>query len=296
MISIIICSISPSRLNELKRNIEATIGSETEYEIIGFDNRNEALPIAAVYNKCAATASGENIFFLHEDIKFKETGWGRIIEDKLSEEDCGVLGFAGSIIKAAAYSGWWTNSDTERSHYWYIDKDGKERISNINMPENTHFSRVVTLDGFGLAVRKSVHDKWPFDETVLTGFHCYDIDYTMEIARHLKNYCCRMEILHMSNGSFNEDWISSTVRIHNEKWNRFLPLYIPEADFSRNELEKLNAEIMWNFFKRAYKSGSSQTKVIFREFARLPFSLWHSIKVIDGCWKLLFRHKKTHVL
>lgn len=291
MISIIVCSISPSRLDELKKNIAATIGSDTKYEIISFDNRGTGLTIAAVYNKCASTAKGENLFFLHEDIKFKETGWGRIIEEKLNEEDCGVLGFAGSIIKTSALSGWAINIETERSHYWYIDDRGVERLCNVNMPEGTLFSRVVTLDGCGMAVKKSVHDKWPFDEAMLTGFHSYDLDYTMEIAKHRKNYCCKIEVLHMSNGSFDENWIKSTIRMHNEKWHNFLPLYIPEASFSKKELRELDASVLWRFFKAAYKSGSSYTIPIFREFIRLPFSIWHAGKVIDGCWKLSVRRK-----
>ena len=295
MISIIVCSISPSRLEELKKNIKATIGNDTEDEVIGFDNRTEALPIAAVYNKCAAIAAGNNLFFLHEDIKFKESGWGRTIEEKLKEEDCGVLGFAGSIIKTSALSGWAINIETERSHYWYIDDNGIERLCNVNMPEGTEFSRVVTLDGCGMAVKKTVHDKWPFDETMLTGFHSYDLDYTMEIAKHCKNYCCHIEVLHMSNGSFDEKWVSSTIRMHNEKWYKFLPLYIPEANFSKKELDKLNAITMWSFFKSAYKSGSQYTIPIFKQFASLPYSLWHTVKVIDGCWKLTVRkkHKKA---
>lgn len=31
-------------------------------------------------------------------------------------------------------------------------------------------------------VRKDVWAKYPFDEELLTGFHCYDLDFTLQIA------------------------------------------------------------------------------------------------------------------
>ncbi len=50
--------------------------------------------------------------------------------------------------------------------------------------------------------------KYPFDEELLTGFHCYDLDFTLQIAadRCYKNYvCCSSEVLieHSSQGNFN---------------------------------------------------------------------------------------------
>ena len=48
--------------------------------------------------------------------------------------------------------------------------------------------------------------KYPFDEELLTGFHCYDLDFTLQIAadRCYKNYvCCSSEVLieHSSQGN-----------------------------------------------------------------------------------------------
>lgn len=44
MVSIIICSVSPLLLEDLKQNIAQTIG--VEYEIIAIDNREKHWPIA----------------------------------------------------------------------------------------------------------------------------------------------------------------------------------------------------------------------------------------------------------
>lgn len=60
MYSIIVCSISPERLELLSQNIHNTIG--VEYEIIGIDNRQLKWPIAKVYNKGAKQAHYPYLF------------------------------------------------------------------------------------------------------------------------------------------------------------------------------------------------------------------------------------------
>ena len=47
MISFIICSISPERVNCLSNNIKQTIGN-TPFEVIAFDNRNTKYGITKV--------------------------------------------------------------------------------------------------------------------------------------------------------------------------------------------------------------------------------------------------------
>lgn len=49
MLSIIICSVSPERLEQVTRNIHDTIG--VDYEIIAIDNREKQWPIARAYNE-----------------------------------------------------------------------------------------------------------------------------------------------------------------------------------------------------------------------------------------------------
>ena len=54
MLSIIICSVSPERLEQVTRNIHDTIG--VDYEIIAIDNREKQWPIARAYNEGASRA------------------------------------------------------------------------------------------------------------------------------------------------------------------------------------------------------------------------------------------------
>ena len=76
MISIVICSISPERLQQVIQNIQDTIG--VEYEIIAINNREKCWPIARAYNEGARKARYSNLFFVHEDVKFHSQNWGAV--------------------------------------------------------------------------------------------------------------------------------------------------------------------------------------------------------------------------
>ena len=103
MLSIIICSVSPERLQAVKQNIQQSIGVEHEFVVI--DNREKKWPIAKAYNYGARAAVYPYLFFVHEDVKFHSQNWGLFIEKKLQEPDCGVIGFTGSKVKLKCYSG-----------------------------------------------------------------------------------------------------------------------------------------------------------------------------------------------
>ena len=292
MISVIICSISPDLASAIEENIKTTIGKETEYEMIIWDNRALNRPIAYAYNSCAKKAVGNNLLFVHEDVVFLSNGWGKMIEEKLSEPDCGVIGFAGSIVKPAVYSGWLVNKKYERSHYWYL-RNGEKTFYQQNMPSGVHFSPVVTLDGLGFFVRKSVHDRFPFDEKNLVDFHCYDIDYTLQIARHYKNYCCDIDVLHKSNGCFNIRWVTETIKLHDTKWNSFLPIAVEGASFSKAEMKRINDDALWYFFKSScrFLSPSLAWKNL-TLYSKLPLSFQHIRRVISGTMKIIRRARR----
>lgn len=135
--------------------------------------------------------------FVHEDVKFHSVGWGKCIEKKLKEPDCGVIGFAGSKVKLKCYSGWGDVYKWDVIFYYQsVGTETQFRVASVTMEHP--FKEVLVLDGFAMFVRKDVWAKYPFDEKLLTGFHCYDLDFTLQIAadRCYKNYvCCSSEVL-----------------------------------------------------------------------------------------------------
>ncbi len=219
MISFICCSIDPRLAEQLKRNIEQTIGS-VEFEFIAFDNREHNYGLCKVYNMCAREAKYENLCFLHEDIVFNSVGWGERIEAKLSEPDCGVIGFAGSVIRLNGYGrGWLHGSYTARQHFVQHYKGAQAPKSYLRFGyRGGDFEQVAVLDGMMLFVRRDVWSEMLFDEELLTRFHGYDIDFCLSVATRYRNYVCyTMDIEHLSGGSYTTDW-GSQMALVDAKW------------------------------------------------------------------------------
>lgn len=288
MFSIIICSISPERLSRLKENIEETIG--VEHEIIAFDNRELKWPIAKVYNEGARRARHPYLFFVHEDVRFHTLGWGEVIAGKLKEPDCGVIGFAGSKIKLKTYTGWGTKG--EYSHVlMYQGGLGKTLLMVSHIYPDEPFSEVITLDGLGMFVAKAVWEQYPFDEKMLTGFHCYDLDFSLQIATssRYKNYvCCTPKVLieHFSAGCYNKTWFEDTIRLHREKWQAFLPIWTSDVHPNPKELKRLEEKWFHKFMRKLLRYETSYRKQLLREFLAYPFSWKH----LGHCIKCLYRY------
>lgn len=272
MISIIVCSIKPDQVAILKDNVARTIG-DCEYEFVVIDNRETGWPIARAYNEGAARARFPYLLFAHEDIEFLSDGWGKIISDKLAEEDCGVIGFAGSTYKASTISGWYSHnlSFTRANYHAYYD----DKLYHIKENGHSDFEQVIPLDGLALFVSKRVWEEFPFDEEALKGFHCYDIDFTMQIATAYKNYVTyAVDVVHKSHGNYDDRWFDASFEIMESKWNRMTPMYIGEMPDEETRI-KIDEELLWAAVKMAYKCNSRHLKRIAGDYRNLPMSWNH---------------------
>lgn len=292
MLSIIICSISPERLQQVSQNIKDTIG--VEHEIISIDNREKKWSIARVYNEGARKALYPYLFFVHEDVKFHSQDWGTVIEKKLEEPNCGVIGFAGTKAMLRCYSGWLQN------HQWMcllLYQGLNEGLTELRAHQaylERPFEEVVALDGLGMFVRKEVWKAYPFDEALLTGFHCYDVDFSLQIAasKKYKNYvCCSTKVLieHFSSGSLNHSWYKDTIRFHKQKWNKILPMQIDDLKLSRKD-EKKYRERCFNYFVRGIlQTDYPERKLVLKEFLFCSFSWKH----LGHCISNLYKYMKS---
>ena len=95
---------------------------------------------------------------------------------------------AGSKVKLKCYSGWFHNNEWECT-FLYQKKGNKTKLEACNVFLECPFEEVVTLDGLGLFVRKEVWNLYPFDEKLLIGFHCYDLDFSLQIVNNIKIMC-----------------------------------------------------------------------------------------------------------
>lgn len=249
MVSFICCSVDPKAAEALERNIAATIGVPFEFK--AFDNRTLKYGLCKVYNLCAAQAKYDNLCFVHEDVCFTEENWGKLILNQLSIPDCGVIGFAGSILKLRRLTSWAACMGTVRLNYVQHMR-GKRHVIQRN-PDNVDFSPVVVLDGFCLFVRKNVWAETPFDEESFPGFHGYDLDFTLAVACKHTNYVCNTVLPdHFSEGSFSQEWLSYTERLH-EKWANQLPMAAVELSYQQMEAYDRKSEAY--FIKFMFQKG-----------------------------------------
>ncbi len=236
MISIVVCSINPVYLTQLKGNIDSTIN--VEYEILIWDNRADNIGICEVYNKMADKAKFEYICFLHEDIIFDTVNWGLEI-DKIffSNPNIGLIGVAGSKYKSKCFSGWYTGIkefDCANIIHRYPDKD-EHIYLKPDIIDNT--VDVVCIDGVFICCRKSIWEKINFDQVNLRGFHFYDIDFSIRasfICTVVVTY--NILITHLTiGGDFGDKWVKAAIGYHLLKKDT-LPVYEkPEQDVAMNE-------------------------------------------------------------
>lgn len=220
MYTIICCSVDPEAAAALERNVSRTIG--VPFEFIAFDNRSRSWGLCKVYNACAAGARYDLLCFVHEDVRFTTQDWGRALADRLMQPETGVVGFAGSILKLRRLTGWNTCGRDVRANYVQHMRGGRHprRIG----PSGEDFSPVVTLDGLCLFTRREVWQETPFDEHTFPGFHCYDLDFSLAVARRHTNYVCRTVLVeHFSEGSFSRAWVEGMECLH-AKWKSYLPM------------------------------------------------------------------------
>ncbi len=239
-----------------------------------------------MYNYGAEKAKYPYLLFVHEDVEFLTADWGKTIEGKMSEEDCGVVGFAGSKYIHSVISGWFSGHsafDCSNFHYYY-----KGKMRHMRHNAFSDFENVVTLDGLALFVRKDVWRENPFDEQVLKGFHCYDLDFSMHISRSHKNYVsfC-VDVLHKSNGFYDKKWLDASYKLHNDKWGKLTPLGVgglPNEEARR----KIEDDLTWRALKVAYRYDSPHLRHLIKEYRRLPFSIKH----LERCFRILVKYNR----
>lgn len=235
MLSIIISSYKTLNFSAITKNICETIG--IPYEIIKIDNPN-LMGICEAYNKGARMAKFDYYLFLHEDILFHDKDWGLKLLNHFSCPDTGVIGIAGGSYVPKAPCGWGTLRPYNHLSLMQNDSTGKNQILyTLDVPKK----KVLGIDGVFLAVSKKTYLKNPFNEKV-QGFHGYDLDFSLRIAKKQQNYIVGDILLeHFSNGNPDIKWLENNIQIRKELGN----------DFNKKKNSRVETEI-FNSFLRTY--------------------------------------------
>lgn len=157
----------------------------------------------------------------------------------LSKNNCGVVGVAGSTVKSQILSGWSQSlEDANRFDFVQISEN-KSRINMFANPHHKKYDEVILLDGVFLAVRKDVYGKNIFDESIITGYHCYDLDFCLEISKSHQNYIAYgLGLVHYSMGNFDRDWIKTAFKVHCKHSNYLKELSVRIPPEQRKNLEQ----------------------------------------------------------
>ena len=215
MISIVICSVDPVCLTQVKENISSTIG--VEYELLVWDNREAKKGLCEVYNMMAGRAKFEYICFLHEDILFQTNDWGRNIQSIfVNRPDTGVIGVAGNKYKSAFLSGWYSGiPELDCANIIHRYPAGDEHLY-LNPAPGSVLQEVVCIDGVFICCRKALREQLLFDEKNLTGFHFYDLDFSIRASKLCRlAVCFDILLVHITRGGdFGNSWVETSLQYH----------------------------------------------------------------------------------
>ncbi|MFT4192590.1 MAG: glycosyltransferase [Comamonas sp.] len=216
MISVVICSVRPDRLEKVRESIAATIGVAHEFRVI--HNQIERLGICAAYNKAAQGATGDILCFVHEDVAMLTPGWGqRVLRHFAADAELGLIGVAGSRYKSRTLSGW--SQGNEELDCGNIHEGATLAAARRWMARPAAFAGatrvpVCVLDGVWLCVRRSVWAALRFDESI-AGFHFYDIDFSLRCHRSYRvAVVYDVDLLHFSTGTFGHEWAHAALAFH----------------------------------------------------------------------------------
>lgn len=245
MISVVICSVRNDLATQIKANIENSIG--VPWQDIIIDNSIPGRGINQVYNEGVRRANYEIICFVHEDVAFRTTNWGKLLVSYFQNDPgLGMVGIAGAIYKSKTPSGWMTGVE-EFDRYSILHKDpyGLETKMHFDQAPAAALKNVAVLDGVLLCSRKTILSKISFDEIRFPGFHLYDIDISFRVGEQYKvAVSFEIDLVHFTEGgNFGNDWLSHTL-----KWHRLMKERLPVVNGKYSQPDRKSEDRIARFW------------------------------------------------
>jgi GT2 family glycosyltransferase len=282
MISIIICSRKTDISKSQQINLGETIG--IAFEIICIDNSENKYSIFQAYNLGASQAKFPFLCFIHDDILFQTANWGSNLLHHFEDSEFGLIGVAGSQYKSKYLSGWGCPPKFMRVNITEIHLDGFKNVMYFNPTENK-LEEVICIDGVFMATRKSIWEEYKFDEKTFSGFHCYDMDYSLQVYQKYKvGVCFDINIVHFARASYKKAWFETTKILYN-KWGSILPLSL--NSLSNNEIDNVDWFVNKTYCNASASSGErGQAFYFFKECLRIKLfkvsNLFMLFRIIGG--------------
>lgn len=237
MISLVICSRTPTINSALSENIKQTIGCA--YELVVVDNSNLQYSIFEAYNVGVSKCTGDVICFMHDDILYHTENWGNLVLSYFKDQETGAIGIAGSPYVTKMPGTWWGGGLVNQQLIDFKNGETQLLTKTVN-GQSTIKNEVVVLDGIWICIKKNLFEKIRFDDVRFKGFHFYDIDICIQINKlGYKIYTIfDVSIAHHSKGNVNQNWIDNAL-ILNQKWEQHFPI----SCIKLTKKERYNAEL-----------------------------------------------------
>lgn len=277
MVSIIICHRNLEFLNELKSNIEMTVG--VGYELIVIDNSANSYSIFEAYNLGVEKSVYQLLCFMHEDLKIHTKDWGELILKHFEDVSIGMLGVIGGNVFPKSPSPWWAPAvlndhlvnniqhwtgvvSNQPYHQLMTSQFGEVITRDYHNPYNKNVQDAAVLDGLFFVIRKELFASGAirFDETNFSGFHCYDSDISLQVGQHRRVVVVYdLLIEHFQQGTIDKSWYDS-VLILARKWHDRLPVI--RKEITSDLLPIFETEVLKTFVYWMIGSGFFTKKEI----------------------------------
>lgn len=224
MISLIICSRRANVTQQLKDNINLTIG--VVYELIVIDNSQNNYSIFSAYNEGVKRAKYPYLCFMHDDIFYYTDNWGEKVLFHFQKQNTGLIGVIGSHYLPNTIAYWHDIIPSYLSGVVPIQDNKKfEYLDSKKSQESS--VEVAIVDGMWFCMPKKAFETIRFDDAEFNGFHMYDMDICMQVMIHWHKQVkvvFDISVGHYTSATTNDVFIEN-LNVFYKKWQTFLPIH-----------------------------------------------------------------------
>jgi len=223
-ISVVFCSRKNGEENKgFIEHINNTCGCDAH---VFFIHNPDGVSISKIYADMidSKDVNSNIIVFVHDDIEFLRSGWGKEILRLFNEhEDYGIIGVAGSA-QFDENGAWW---NYQKKYGQVLHRsEGKSWLTAFSPLLNKDLQDVVVIDGLFMAIHKKRIAKNFSRE--LSGFDMYDIHMCLD--NYISHQCkigvtTNIRLAHNSVGRLKDSWYENR-KIVNEKFGSYFPIDI----------------------------------------------------------------------
>lgn len=160
------------------------------------------------YNRGMSLAKYSIKAYIHEDVNMLGGSWVFKLLDIFDKNPMvGLVGLVGTKILGNRF--WWESG--EKYIYGEIFSGSEMALWDFNPVVCVEC--VECVDGFFMATNKSI----PWDEN-LSGFHCYDMDYSREVRKQGYNIVVMNHFVHHLGEYRNVDDANALMEAYQRKW------------------------------------------------------------------------------